>query len=102
MKLYYWKDAYVADDSIAIRAFEMDEEYGGLVPYGNVTVCLAGYGLTPPDGHIFIPTYNMSPSFYKQVVEDIVDEVVMPIEIGYGDGVLARLKPDWEKKVNMC
>lgn len=89
MKLQYITDRYVADDSIAICAYEDGE------PYGYVTVCLAGYGMTPPEGHIFIPVYKMTEEFLKQVMEDVVDEIVDIVPIGFGYGYLARLKEGW-------
>lgn len=102
MKLYYKKGVYEADNSTAIQTFTENEEFGFLEPYGNATVCLAGYGMTPPEGYIFIPVYKMTWFFYQQVVKDIVEEVVMSVKAGYGDAVLAKLKPHWEDNVTMC
>ena len=101
MKLYYSKDKYVADDSVAIRSWIKDEEFGYFAPYGDVTVCLKGYGVTPEEGFIFIPTYKMTDEYFNQVCEDIVDEVITTVQIGYGRGVYAKLKDNWEEGVEM-
>ena len=70
-------------------------------PYGKATVNLSAYGMMPEEGHIFIPTYKMSDEFYEQIVNDIVEEVVCPVQIGLGVGVYAKLKKDWESNVEM-
>lgn len=102
MRLYYKKDEYVADGSIAISTWMADEECGGmLVPYGPVTVCLAGYGKTPDKGHVYMPTYKMTPEYRAQVLKDIAEEIVCEIPIGYGSGLYVKLKKDWEKNVWM-
>ena len=101
MKLYYAKNRYAADNSLAIRAYAIDEEFGFLEPYGNVTVCLVDYGRTPDEGHIYMPTYKMTPEFRAQVLRDIAQEVVEVVPIGYGEGLYVWLKPDWEQNVDM-
>lgn len=101
MEFYYSKSKYVADDSLAIQTYVKDEEYGYLEPYGTVTVCLVDYGMTPEDGTIFIPAYKMTDDFFEQVLDDIVEEIITGIKIGYGKGYHVRLKPNWEELVNM-
>ena len=100
MELIYKKDRYVADNSLAISTYVKSEE-GWLEPYGKVTVCLVDYGMTPKEGEIFMPTYNMYGEFLSQVMEDIVEEVIRPIQIGYGHGLHVRLKENWEENVKM-
>ena len=100
MRLYYEKNRYVVDNTLAIQTWWDGDGY--LEPYGNVTVNLSAYGMYPQDdGYIFIPTYKMTPNFYEQVCKDIVEEVVSPVQIGYGTGVYAKLKEDWENNVTM-
>ena len=101
MKLYYATDRYVADNSLAIRTYAMDEEFGFLEPYGDVTVCLIDYDLTPEEGTIFMPTYKMFGEFLETVMDDIVDEVLGTIQIGFGQGFHVRLKEDWQSQVEM-
>ena len=102
MELYYSKDEYVADNSLAIQTYAVDEDFGFLAPYGMATVCLVEYGLKPEDGTIFMPTYKMTPDFIETVLNDIVDEVIGEVQIGYGKGLHVRLKPDWEQHVKMA
>jgi hypothetical protein len=98
MKLYYEKSRYAVDGTLAIMTWT--DEDGYFEPYGDVTVNLSGYGMFPQDdGYIFIPTYKMSTDYYKQVCDDIVDEVIQEIPIGYGTGVYARLKENWDNQV---
>lgn len=101
MRLYYKKDEYVADGTLAIRTWYQDEEFGYMAPYGDVTVNLSGYGMKPEEGCIFIPTYKMTPEYFERIYDDIIDEVLYPIPIGYGHGVYARLKENWEEGVEM-
>ena len=101
MELYYAKSEYLADGSMAIMAYEKDEEYDYLEPYGDVTVCLAGYGMTPKEGCIYMPTYKMTKSFVNKVIDDIVEEVIGDVRIGYGEGLYVKLKPNWESGVCM-
>ena len=97
--LYYEKSEYVVDGTLAISTWT--DEYGYLEPYGDVTVNLSAYGRVPEPGTIFMPTYNMPKSYFDEVCKDIVEEIIEEIPIGYGKGVIARLKPDWEKSVQM-
>lgn len=99
MELYYAKGRYVADDSLAIRTYAMVD--GWMEPYGDVTVCLAGYGMTPDKDHIYMPTYKMTPEYRARVLKDIAREVVGEVQIGYGTGLYVWLKEDWESGVNM-
>ena len=99
MKLYYEKSEYAVDGTLAIRTWW--DAGGFMEPYGDVTVNLSGYGMMPEEGHIFIPTYKMMDDYYKRIVNDIVDEVVCPVQIGLGVGVYAKLKEDWESRVEM-
>lgn len=101
MELYYEKAEYVVDDTLAIRTWWIDEEYGFFEPYGDVTVNLSEYGMKPEEGHIFIPTYKMTPDYYGQIVHDIIEEVIAPVQIGLGVGVYAKLKENWEDGVKM-
>ena len=96
MKLYYKKDEYVVDGTLAISTWFEDEEFGYLAPYGDVTVNLSGYGMKPEDGHIFIPTYKMTPDYLSQVIDDIVDKILYRVPIGFAEGIYVRLKDDWE------
>ena len=90
--MVYYRGKYTADNSTAIQAYTNDGE-----PWATCTVCLVDYGMTPPDeNHIFIPKYKLF-KFYDQFVEDLVDEVLYPVPIGYGEGVFARLKPNWKE-----
>lgn len=101
MKLMYEKNRYVADDTLAIRTWWIDEE-GFLEPYGDVTVNLSAYGRKPEDDdHIYIPTYKMTSDYLGQLLDDIVDEVVGEVQIGRGRGLYAKLKPNWESNVTM-
>ena len=99
MKLIYAKDRYIADDTMAIRTYT-DEE-GWLEPYGDVTVCLADYGLKPAEGHIYMPTYKMTPDYANQIIDDIVDEIIGEVRIGYGTGLYVKLKDNWTDNVQM-
>lgn len=99
MKLYYEKARYAVDDTLAIRTWWVGEY--GYEPYGDVTVNLSGYGMTPDEGYIFIPKYKMTEEYYEQIVKDIIEEVVFPVRIGYGTGVFAKLKDHWEDNVEM-
>ena len=99
MKLIYAKDIYVADGTLAIRSYV--EEDGWIEPYGPVTVCLTDYGLKPDDGYIYMPTYKMTPDYTNQVIDDIVEEIIGEVRIGYGTGLYVKLKDDWEKGVSM-
>ena len=99
MKLYYEKARYAVDDTLAIRTWWVGEY--GYEPYGDVTVNLSGYGMKPEEGHIFIPVYKMTPTYYEQILADIVEDVVAPVQIGYGMGVYAKLKEHWEDNVEM-
>ena len=101
MKLFYEKSKYVVDGTLAICTWYEDEEFGWLVPYGDVTVNLSGYGMKPEEGCIFMPTYKMSPDYLSQVIEDIVDEIIGIVPIGLGEGIYARLRDDWEDRVRM-
>ena len=101
MKLYYRKEIYSADDSVAIQTYIKDEENGYLEPYGMATLCLAGYNVKLADDEICLPAYKMSPEFIDTVIEDIVDEIVTGIRIGFGKGFIAKLKPNWEDNVEM-
>ena len=101
MRLYYKKDIYVADESLAISTWCEDEEFGYLAPYGDVTVNLSGYGMTPDEGCIYIPTYKMSREYFNQVREDIVEEILGIVPIGLSEGIYARLRDDWEDRVQM-
>jgi hypothetical protein len=97
--LYYEKSEYVVDGTLAINTWT--DEDGYLEPYGDVTVNLSAYGMTPPPGTIFMPKYKMPQDYFDNVCEDIVDNIIKEIPIGYGTGVMAKLKPDWENNVNM-
>ena len=97
MKLYYEENTYQADGSLAIQAYEYDKLYGGYIPYGTVSICLAGYGMTPKKNEIYIPTYKMSEQFIAQVMLDLVDEVIGVVPIGMGEGLHVKLKDDWRK-----
>lgn len=99
MRLYYEKAKYAVDDTLAIQTWCNDEGY--FEPYGRVTVNLSEYGMKPEEGYIFIPTYNMTYDFYRQVYEDIIEEVIAPVRIGFGEGVYAKLKENWEDNVTM-
>ena len=99
MKLYYEAGEYVADGSTAIMTYSVTEY--GLEPYGHVTVCLVEYGITPMNGYVVMPTYKMSDDFVKQIMNDIVEEPVAEIPIGYGSGLLVRLKKNWFDQVDM-
>ena len=99
MKLIYAKDMYIADESLAIRSYI--EEDGWVEPYGDVSICLADYGFKPAKGHIYMPTYKMTPDYANQIIDDIVEEIVGEVPIGYGTGLYVKLKEDWEKKVSM-
>ena len=101
MRLYYEKGIYAVDKTLAISTWYEDEEIGFLAPYGNVTVNLSGYGMAPEEGCIFMPTYKMSPDYLSQVIEDIVDEIIGIVPIGLGEGIYARLRDDWEDRVQM-
>ena len=57
--------------------------------------------MTPDEGYIFIPKYKMTEEYYEQIVKDIIEEVVFPVQIGYGTGVFAKLKDHWEDNVEM-
>lgn len=99
MKLFYEKTKYVVDNTLAIKTWADLGE--GIEPYGDVTVNLSGYGIIPEEGHIFLPKYKMSDEYFENVCSDIVDEVLCPVQIGYGIGFYAKLKPDWEQKVEL-
>ncbi len=99
MKLIYAKDRYVADGSLAIQSYVNED--GWFEPYGPVTVCLAGYGLKPAEGCVYMPTYKMMPDFVNQVIDDIVYEVLGVVQIGYGEGLYVKLKEGWENNVEM-
>ena len=100
MKLYYSTDRYVADNSLAIQTYAEDED-GYILPYDMATVCLVDYGKTPEEGTIYMPIYKMTPEFLGALLLDIVDEILGEVQIGYGRGLHVRLKPDWEKNVEM-
>lgn len=100
MKLSYAKDRYVADGTLAIRSY-IEEDDGWIEPYGDVSVCLADYGLKPADGYIYMPIYKMTPNYISQLLVDLVDEVVGEVQIGYGTGLYVKLKSDWENSVEM-
>ena len=88
----YYRGKYVADNSTAIEAYTDDGE-----PWAVCTVCLADYGMkTPSEDFIFVPTYKLF-NFYEQFKKDLIEEVVMPVRFGYGEGVLAKLKPNWKE-----
>lgn len=99
MKLVYQKSRYVADNTLAISTWADCGD--GLEPYGDVTVNLSGYGKFPEEGYIFIPIYKMTNEYYEQVKKDIIDDVICPVQIGYGVGVYARLKDNWEDLVEL-
>lgn len=99
MKLIYAKDRYLADDTLAIQSY-VEGEYG-VEPYGPVSICLNGYGLKPEEGHIYMPTYKMTPDYANQIIDDIVEEIIGEVRIGYGSGLYVRLKPNWEDNVQM-
>lgn len=99
MKLIYAQDRYIADDTMAIRTYT-DEE-GWLEPYGDVSICLIDYGLKPEEGCIYMPTYKMTPDYANQIIDDIVEEIIGEVRIGYGTGLYVRLKPNWEANVQM-
>lgn len=99
MKLIYQKTHYVVDGTLAIKTWA---DLGrGLEPYGDVTVNMSGYGILPEEGHIFMPTYKMTDEYFARVCSDIVDSVICQVPIGYGLGVYARLKKDWDKGVEL-
>ena len=101
MKLYYDVNRYAVDGTLAITTWIMNE-YIGYEPYGDVTVNLSAYDMKPiSDRYIFIPTYKMTPDYYAQILEDIVEEVVLEVPIGYGKGVYAKLKENWAQQVEM-
>jgi hypothetical protein len=99
MKLIYEKARYTVDDTLAIRTWT--ETDWGIEPYGDVTVNLSGYSKFPEEGCIFMPKYKMSDKYFDQVCSDIIEKVICPVQIGYGVGVYARLKPDWESLVEV-
>ena len=99
MKLYYEKAEYLMDGTLAIRTWH--DEDGYKEPYGDVTVNLTCYGMVPEEGHIFIPTYKLPKDYYQQILDDIVEEVIGPVQIGLGTGVYAKLKDNWENGVEM-
>ena len=101
LKLYYEKAQYIADGSLAIRTYWDDPEFGFREPYGDVTVCLVDYGMTPEKGTIFMPTYKMTPDFVEQVLDEIAEEVIREIPIGFGRGLHVKLKKNWEHLVDM-
>ena len=43
----------------------------------------------------------MTPDYANQIIDDIVEEIVGEVPIGYGTGLYVKLKEDWEKKVSM-
>ena len=99
MKLYYEKVEYLMDGTLAIRTWH--DKDGHKVLYDDVSVNLTCYGMMPEEGHIFMPTYKMSPEYYQQIVDDIVEEVIEPVQIGLGTGVYVKLKDNWEEGVEM-
>lgn len=101
MKLFYKKDEYVVDGTLAISTWFEDEEFGYMAPYGDVTVNLSGYGMKPEEGCIFMPTYKMTEEYALQVLNEIAEEVIGIVPIGYGSGLYVRLKENWESGVEM-
>ena len=88
----YVRDKYLADNSTAIFALT---DYGE--PYATCTVCLKGYGITPPsEDCVFVPTYKLG-DFYEEFKEALIEEEISAIPIGYGEGVFARLKENWKE-----
>ena len=96
--LYYYKGEY-GDGTLAITTWT--DEDGYLEEYGDVSVNLGAYGMYPEEGTIFIPTYKVCGKYLDTIMNDIVDEVIREIPIGYGKGIQVRLKPDWEQNVHM-
>jgi hypothetical protein len=102
MELTYQKSRYTVDDTLAIIAWEGDDEHG-YEPYGHVTVNVSAYYHFPLDDTLVIlPTYKMDKEFIETVKNDLVErELGEPIPIGYGEGQLVKLKKGWESSVRM-
>jgi len=87
----YRRSRYTADDTTAIMAYEDG------VPYCTCSVNLSEYGMYPPEeDYIFVPTYNMF-SFYEKFKNDLVEEEICQVPIGFGFGMLVRLKENWKE-----
>ena len=90
--MIYYRGKYMADNSTAIQAYTDDGE-----PYATCTVCLAEYGMTPPsEDYVFVPTYKLF-GFYEQFKKDLVESEIQPVQIGFGQGLMVKMKPNWKE-----
>lgn len=94
LKLTYAYSTYAIDGSTYITAF-MDDEL-----YGDVTINLGVYGITPAKNQVVLPTYKFSKAFERTVKHDLVKKVVKRIDYGPYDayGELVELKDDWQDR----
>ena len=89
--LKYLRGEYVAGGT-AIRCVDED----GL-PYAYCSVCLADYGLIPPEDEIVVPVYKMMPYDIQTIVKDLAKEELGFVHFGYGTGLRIRLRDDWRE-----
>lgn len=95
-KFVFKRSTYKADDSTYIRMETPDGE-----PWCDVTVCLAGYGMTPEsEDFIFIPSYKMDQKTIDYIMDKLVDKIIInEIPIGYATGMYVKLVDDWKSFV---
>lgn len=100
MELFYKKARYSVDDTLAITTWWNGDGY--LEPYGDVTVNVRAYYNFPlDDSLVILPKYKMSEEYYDQIIDDIVERELSTVQIGYGEGVMVKLKENWEQLVKM-
>jgi len=94
---YYKKNAtnlyvsrYASDDSLAVL---IDGDYGREEP---ISVCLAGYGLTPGFNRFFVKDYSTGVGIAELLEDSNVAMKISEVQIGYGKGWLMEFSFDVE------
>lgn len=90
--MQYFRNKYRADDSTYLCLRTADGE-----PWCDVSICLAGYDMTPEDeNHIYIPTYKMDSDTIGYIKSTIIKREICSVPIGYGTGLYVELVDNWK------
>lgn len=82
------RTVYAADRSLRLDLRDIED--GG--PVATATVCLAAYGLTPPDDHCYIKDYSENAGPLDALVDaGIVEFTGTTVPVGYARAHLCRV-----------
>lgn len=76
--------------------------YNNGTPYGQLSVCLEGFRVVPPENQIVVPIHRIGKSEYEEAKKEIISREIQRIQFGWFEGLLVELKDNWKDiaKVN--